>query len=188
MKREEVKAVPRRYFCGEGAEAQALIEQGRALGTEHTLKIDAFQRRHGADATSKFGNGTVHALAWRVEQDETPADRPGLKFVGRDDNTHDEIYHLYQPDKRTTQGKAIAAEARAIGAFNLSTWIVAQLGAARSVIDNSSPRGLLLRSSFAGARNGRLLLCVPADQDEPFTPAPWLREIPKSTFIAYSEE
>ncbi len=182
-----VKPVACRYFASQGAEATALIEQGRALNEEHMAKIDAFQRRHAADATSQFGNGSVHALAYLAEPGEMPKARPGMKFAGHDENSYAELYHLYQPDKRTPAGKAIAAEARAIGTFNLSTWLTRQLGAQRSVV-GAAQRGLLLHCSYAGARKGRLLLCVPVDKDEPYSSPAWLPEIARSTFVAYSED
>ncbi len=177
----------RLYFVGDGSEARALIDRGLTGLYAHMRAVERLQRRLGADAVVQTAKGHIHALAYECEPGDEPERRPGLKFAGRDRNASDLHYHLYQTDKRSAEGQAIAQQAHEIGAFNFSDWVLAELGipvpaeAARS----SGPR---LDCSYAGTRKGRLLLSITSASHERCMLAPWLRAVPLSTFTKYSEE
>ncbi len=182
-----------RYYVGEGSQASELVGRGMTLMYAHVDVVDRFQRLHRADAVHMTADGRIRALAYEYESGdpevESPAVRAGLKFVGREDSLggddHQLRVHLYQPDKGTPLGQAIAQQIRAIWPFNLSSWLLRELGLPTS----NARRDPLAPVSCAGTRKGRLLVSIAVDPaQKPFTPAPWLREIPHKTFTTYTEE
>jgi len=173
------------YFIGTGAEATELVQRGLALLSAHMNKVDAFQRKHGADAVSKFRDGHIHALAYECEHEDAISRRPGLRYLDTE-ATGDTRYQLFTPDPRNQAGKAIAAEAAAIGGFNFSDWLVTALQARRTrpVANPASPTGRGVSVSCAGTVKGQLLLQVPVDPKAPFVGPAWLRQVKQSEYLA----
>lgn len=184
-----VKALPRQHFAGGGAEASALLEQASALQLEHMRRIDALQRQHRADCVSKFGDGTIHALCYLHERGERSRSIAGMRCVMVEPTDDGQDLHFYQPDKSTPEGQAIAQQARAIGAFNQSDWLLERLGAQRSCLtsDPDSPSGLNLNYSVAFRSGEVLVVTLPVVPDQPFTPPSWMRQLPDAEFRALFE-
>lgn len=173
------------YFLGQGHEATALITRGLSLLNEHLRKCNAFQREHGADYLSKHAHGGVHALVYeRDEGSSKAATGKGMQHIGverRDGVTLD----LYGPDRHTTAGLALAAHVAAIGKFNLSDWLVHQLGALREAKPPGPPPASGARFvSSAGTRAGVLFLEVPEVEADPFVPPPWLKPALRAEYFA----
>jgi len=184
-----VKALPRQHFAGDGAEAWALLEQASALQLDHIRRIDALQRQHRADCVSKFGDGTIHALCFLHERGERSRAIAGLRCVMVEPTDDGQDLHFYQPDKRTPEGHAIAQQARAIGPFNQSDWLLDRIGAQRCRIttDPDSPSGLNLNYSVAFRSGELLVVTLPVVPDHPFSPPSWMRQLTDPEFRALSE-
>jgi hypothetical protein len=179
-------ALPRQHFAGGGAEASALLETAGTLQFEHLRRIDAFQRRHGADCVSKFGDGTIHALCFLHERGERSRPIAGLRCVLVERTEDGEDLHFYQPDKHTAEGQEIAQQARAIGPFNQSDWLLERLDAHRCRIttDPDSASGLNLNYSVAFRSGELLVVTLPVVPDHPFNPPSWMRQLTDPEFRA----
>jgi hypothetical protein len=183
-------AVSRLYFAGGGAEAAALLEQCRSLHLQHLDRLSDLQHRLGADCLSKFGDGTLHAICYLHGLDEPSRPLAGLRCVMTEPTSDGQVLHFFQPDKRTPEGLAIARQAREIGPFNPSDWLLERIGGHRCRIapEPGTPSGLNLHYALAFGSHGPagevLVATLPATPDQPFTPPSWLKPIYRPEFDA----
>lgn len=180
-----------RYFVGNGEKAVALAKEAVDRMQRHQKACQDLRKAYGATHAVQQYNG-IAGIAVEVAEQTRPNHIEGFKFKDRhvSEKPGTEL-HGYAPDKRTATGRKFAAEAGAIGRFDASGWLIAQLGAARYVVGYSSgsKTGAAMYQSSAGTLNGDVLvLKVPVDPEDPFEPPTFLREVKKSEWIAITEE
>lgn len=177
----------RRYFVADDADAEQLKEAILAKMNAQRAQHRALAEKYGADEVVKHNDGRVVGLAFKSTEDE-PAQRDGLTFHSTQDG-EGFVWHTYKPNLRSKLGKQIDATMGAISGYRPSDTIVSHYDAWRhAVVPHACRTGMAMAVSVGGIAKGKVVLCVPVNEEEPFDPPASLRELKKSEWIALTEE
>lgn len=170
-------SIIKKFFIGEGVEAEALIAEVKERLREVGEARIAVQKAYGADGLLTRDDGRqVCGLAFKEQQA-----RPFLKGETRLQNGFG-----YYAKKNCKEGKDLSAKLRAPDLqFCSSDHIIHKLKLNRMCVGASS-RGMGLYSSAAGFAGNKILVSIPCgESNDPMPEVPtWMREVKESEFLA----
>ena len=178
-------SIIKKFFIGEGAEAEALIAEVRERRETVNNARDAVQKEYGADGLMLNGRGgNAIGLAFKEQQR-----MPYLKGEVRLEEGFG-----YYPKLNCKQGKELALKLDAPELqFNANNYILGKLKLHRMCAGPhaASRTGMALYSSAAGYAENKVLVSIPDPKDidgrhgDPMPDVPtWFREVKESEFLA----
>lgn len=167
----------KKYYIGEGPEAEALIAEVQARREVVSSARSAVQNEYGADGLlSRNRGGEICGLVFKEKQHS-----PFLKSEIRVDGGYG-----YYAKKNCKRGKELYAKLRVPDLqFSPSDHIVKKLNINRMCFGPSGP-GMAIYSTAAGFADGKIIVSIPAaEKGDPMPSVPaWFREVKESEFIA----
>lgn len=173
----------RRYYVLEGPNTEAFCAEIEADREAFKDRVLALREKYKADAVFIRNQARATSLGFKEIQEAA-----GIRFKrGMTDG-----FYVAVPDRRTKIGRELAKDLKAASTREPSDMILERYKAWRhdTVRDPRSTTGMSIAISvgFPLPDWKRIVLSIPAVDDEPFTPPAEAREIKKSEYIALTEE
>lgn len=174
----------RRYFVADDAEAVQLIEDIKRLNNEHRERLIAFLKQYNTEHCIQRRGQPTAILVVMDEARDRPEPPEGFKYTGK--HYHDNrVFAEFTPVGNTKVGRAIKKQMEAVGGFSANDIILKHYAAETMVYAGNS---MWCATGWPHLQKNVIVVQVPEDDEQLYTPHPSFREIKKSEYVAITEE